>query len=102
MVLKTFDPKKADTIFSEEGEVCDFDNKMLSKLSNFILKNKCNLCFERSKNNIIIIKPIFIVYFKIHFINKNSVLCLRKLVLDAQINFGTPKNSQISVKNVPI
>jgi len=22
MVLKTFDPKKADTIFSEEGEVC--------------------------------------------------------------------------------
>lgn len=22
MVLKTFDPKKADTIFTEEGEVC--------------------------------------------------------------------------------
>jgi len=25
MVLKTFDPKKADTIFSEEGEVCYFN-----------------------------------------------------------------------------
>lgn len=25
MVLKTFDPKKADTIFSEEGEVCCFN-----------------------------------------------------------------------------
>jgi negative elongation factor C/D len=24
MVLKTFDPKKADAIFSEEGEVCYF------------------------------------------------------------------------------
>lgn len=22
MILKTFDPKKADTIFTEEGEVC--------------------------------------------------------------------------------
>jgi len=29
MVLKTFDPKKADTIFSEEGEVCYL---LLSKL----------------------------------------------------------------------
>lgn len=25
MVLKTFDPKKADTIFSEEGEVFSFN-----------------------------------------------------------------------------
>lgn len=24
MILKTFDPKKADTIFSEEGEVTSF------------------------------------------------------------------------------
>lgn len=24
MILKTFDPKKADTIFTEEGEVCYF------------------------------------------------------------------------------
>jgi len=34
MVLKTFDPKKADTIFSEEGEVCF---KRLSKMTLYLI-----------------------------------------------------------------
>lgn len=28
MILKTFDPKKADTIFTEEGEVSNYINTL--------------------------------------------------------------------------
>lgn len=40
MILRTFDPKKADTIFTEEGEVslkCDLPKKCLLKRFNFAI-----------------------------------------------------------------
>lgn len=36
MVLKTFDPKKADTIFSEEGEVCYFNLHVIDAIKNHL------------------------------------------------------------------
>lgn len=46
MILKTFDPKKADTIFTEEGEVSfelNFIVFMYFKLSNILIFMKVRM-----------------------------------------------------------
>lgn len=37
MILKTFDPKKADTIFTEEGEVSNTNENVVDLLSSYLL-----------------------------------------------------------------
>lgn len=58
MILKTFDPKKADTIFTEEGEVSGADNLItyMSLISNSLSNRSSHLfmCHLKSQNNIII------------------------------------------------
>lgn len=44
MILKTFDPKKADTIFTEEGEVSNLDNEQM--ILNIVVMHK--LMFDTS------------------------------------------------------
>lgn len=36
MILKTFDPKKADTIFTEEGEVSKTNKNFVDLLSSYL------------------------------------------------------------------